>query len=476
MSDADLNKRVRTSMFALQGRQALMMLGNLGVGILLSRKLDPAVFGLFGIASFCLSIITMAMDFGLAGALVQRKEDFDHHEISVAFTLQLGLALVAAALVWVLAPLSLLVYRQAPPELVWIIRSLTLAIVISPIGTVARLQLEREIKFQKIATIDVLSMIVNNAVVLLLIFTDHGVWSFVWGNIAGSAATVAVSWFMIRTRPGIAFDKALARKLLSYGAFFQFTSITNSAAGWVIPLVSGAFLGPRAVGLLTWASSNGRRPLMVVDNVMRVAFPHFSRLQDKPEGLGRQIELYMSRLLILCFGWATLSFLMGKTVTHLVYTDKWLPGVLPFQLFAAGLALDVANWVGGMSLMALGGVKETAKWTTIKSIVAIGGAIVLVHPLGIVGIPLAALVASAVAGAGIVIRLRKQVPIRMSVVLRPIWPYAGLLVLHLPFSMASEMVQSIASWAFGTVAFAWMSIRLVHEFRPDLLQRWRPSP
>lgn len=451
----DLGSRVRVSIMALQGRQAIMLLVNLGVGILLARKLGPEVFGIYAIATFCLSLITMATDFGLAGSLVQRKEAFGEHEVSVAFTLQAIVSLGAASLIWVLAPLAMNVYKTAPPELVWIIRSLALPILLSPIGTTARLQLERDIQFHRIATIDITGLVVSNVVLLSLVFTEHGVWSFVWSNIAGSLTTSIHSWLLIRFRPSIRFDRKLTKELFSFGVFFQFGNITNEAAGWVIPLIAGANLGPAAVGLLTWASSNGRRPLMVVENVMRVAFPHFSRLQEHPEELAGQLGLYFRRLLLLCYAWALLGLLLAAPMTHFVYTDKWMPGVTSLQLFALGLSMDVANWVGGTTLTAVGGVRQTAQWTLVKSVLAIGGSFVGVHYLGMVGVPIASILASLVSGAGILHNLRARVPFDLSHLWKPSLPFLAGYALYLPFQWIGGWTQIVAAWAIGAVAIAW---------------------
>lgn len=464
MSDHDLGSRVRSSMLALQGRQAMLMLLNLGVGIILSRKLDPATFGLFGIATFCLSLIMSVMDFGLAGSLIQRKGSIQEHELSVVFTLQGLISVVAASLIWFLAPLSLLVYKAAPPELVWLIRALALPVLLSPIGTTARLQLEREIQFQKIATIDIVALVVSSIVQLVMVFSGFGVWSFVAGTIASSVTSCAFAWALIRFRPRFVFDWKLSREFLSFGVFFQFGHITNEAAGWIIPLIAGASLGPAAVGLLTWSSSNGRRPLMVVDNVMRVAFPHFSRLQEHPEELSRQVGLYFRRLLLVCFAWAFLALVLGEPMTKIVYTEKWLPGVTALQLFAFGLALDVANWVGGMTLTAIGSVKETAKWTMVKSVLAIAGAFVGVKMIGMLGIPLASIIASSVSGLGILLQLRKRIPLDLTQLWKPSLPFLAASACFVPLWMSGGLVKSIGAWGFGLAAIGWTAWKGYKEF------------
>lgn len=484
---SELNARVRRSMLVLQGRQVLLLAMNLGVGILLARKLEPAVFGLYGIATFCLSLVVMATNFGLAASLVQRKEDFGQHEVSVAFTLQTIVALGASVLVWVLAPLALLLYRESPPELVWIIRSLVAPMLLSPILTIARIQLERDIEFQKIATLDVVSVVVGNVVVLSMVFAEYGVWSFVVGNVAGAVVSTFLALRMMRYRPRFAFDRALSKRLLSFGVFFQLENLTNEAAGWIIPLISGVRLGPTAVGLLTWASSNGRRPLMIVDNVMKVAFPHFSRLQHDPVELGRQMGVYLRRLTFFCYSWGLLGLLLADPMTKIVYTSKWSPGVVCLQLFALGLIVDVANWVGGMTLTAIGGVKKTVKWTLTKSVLSIVGALALVGPLGIVGIPLASFLASAISGAGIMIDLRKKIPVDFSTMWKPAIPIVVIGMFYLPFAAANSLLhfplpdalaalkgaalwvergQEVARWVLGAVIIAWSGWWAWREFRP----------
>lgn len=463
---ADLGSRVRRSIVALQGRQALILAMNLGIGVILARKLDPEIFGLYGIATFCLSLVTKAIDLGIGGSLVQRKGELGEREISVVFTMQGALAIVAAIAIWFSAPLSLHVYRKAPDELVWIIRSLILPTILSPLATSARLQMEREIQFQRLATIDITAMVVGNAVLLAGVFSGAQVWSFVWGNIANSVVTAFLSVALVRIRPRPAFDRRICRELLSFGLFFQFGNLANEAAGWIIPLIAGASLGPAAVGLLAWASSNARRPLMLVDNVMRVAFPHFSRLQDQPLELAQQVGHYFRRLLLISAAWSFLAFPLGAPMTHLVYSDKWLPGVVSLQLFGLGLLFDVLNWVGGMTLTAIGGVKETAVWTLVKSVIAIGGAFLAIRIFGIEGIPLASLVASLVAGAGILARLRRKIPLDLSHIANPIWPFLIAGAAFLPFHLAGGTIRTTAAWVSGLAAIAWTAAQVRKEFFP----------
>jgi O-antigen/teichoic acid export membrane protein len=320
-----------------------------------------------------------------------------------------------------------------------------------------------------------------------MVFAKFGVWSFVAGNVVGAVVSAGISLRLVKYRPRIAFDRVLSRQLLSFGMFFQFETLTNEAAGWIIPLISGTRLGPSAVGLLTWASSNGRRPLMIVDNVMKVAFPHFSRLQHDPEELGRQMGLYLRRLTFFCYSWGLLGLLLAEPMTKIVYTAKWLPGLLCLQLFALGLIADVANWVGGMTLTAIGGVKQTVKWTLTKSILSIVGALLMVGPMGIVGIPLASFLASVISGGGILIDLRKRIPVDFSHLWKPAIPIVIIGMFYLPFVAADSLqqfprpigsqalngaVQGIlhwkdaVRWVLGVVIVAWSVRWALREFRP----------
>jgi O-antigen/teichoic acid export membrane protein len=230
---------------------------------------------------------------------------------------------------------------------------------------------------------------------------------------------------------------------------------------WVTPLVVGVSIGSQAVGFLGWASSNARKPLMLVDSVMRVAFPHFSRLQDDRAEVERMIRRYLTYLLLAAGLWFMLIAVSARTLVPFVFTDKWSPAVTALILFSGAMAGDLLSWVLGMSLNGLGQAGRVTVAVLIRGVVYICLALALVFPVGMNGVATAALVSSAtgvpvlLGGFGAGAWRRLLLPVSWVVVPIGLAGLTGAVALLLPLSGASSGLVAAVSTvgAFAAVVY-----------------------
>lgn len=103
---------------------------------------------------------------------------------------------------------------------------------------------------------------------------------------------------------------------------------------WVTPTVVAATIGPTAAGLLQWAAGNGRKPLDFLEQLARVALPHFSRLQHDGHEVAETLSRYASGFVLLSGFWLLVVAVAGRDLVHFTYTDQWLPA-LPAPMAAA---------------------------------------------------------------------------------------------------------------------------------------------
>lgn len=377
------------------GRQVLLQTLTFGGGIVLARVLEPAQFGLYVIASFLVSAFALFGDFGLAPSLIQRKEELTELDLHVGFTLQQIVTSVIVVLLLALAPWLAHLYPKAPPETVWLVRALAFNLYLTSWRTMSALQLERHLNFDRLARIEVLEVLIYQGTAVGLVLTEHGVWSYVYAMLAsgllGNLLVYGASPWRIR----FAYDKSIARQILHFGIPFQLQSISNSVGGWVTPLLVGSLIGPQAVGYLSWASSNGKKPLILTDIVMRVAYPHFSRIQDDRAEVERILTRYLAGLLLLAGFWFVLLLVAGSSIVEVLYTKKWLPGVAALIIYAAALVFDMVSWVLGVTLNGLGQVNFTTRVVLCRTIASTALAIPLVLLKGFIGVPIAYLIGSA---------------------------------------------------------------------------------
>ena len=372
----------------LMGRQVLLQVFTFGGGVLLARVLTPAQFGIYGIATFLVGMLAMAGDFGLAPSFIQRKEDLTDLDLRVGFTLQQVFTTIIVVLLLVLAPWLTHFYPKAPPETVWLVRALAFNLYLTSWRSMSALRLERHLQYDRLAVIEVVETLVYQGMAVILAVMGYGVWSFVWATmVRGLLGTVLVfcaSPWSVR----FAYNQQIAKDILKFGIPFQLQGICNSAGGWVTPMLVGSMIGPQAVGFLTWASSNGKKPLILVDNVMRVSFPHFSRIQDDQTEVERLLLRYVTFLLLPSGLWFSVIFVSGHALVHVIYTDKWVPAVPALVLFAMALQADVISFALTVALNAVGKVGFVSQVYAYRTIANVLFSVPLVFVIGFNAVPL----------------------------------------------------------------------------------------
>jgi PST family polysaccharide transporter len=222
------------------------------------------------------------------------------------------------------------------------------------------------------------------------------VWSFVLATlISGIVALIIV----FRSAPwsiGLCFDWGEIRQVLRQGISFQSAVLLDVFSQWAIPAIAGTLAGPTAVGYLGLALANAKRPLLLSESVMRVSFPHFSRLQANLGRLHDTINDYLVGLLWVMFAWAGALWTLGSPLVTFVYSAKWLPAVPAMVIFAIALPMDAVSWTVGLSYRAM-----NRNWTAVKIFGArttlnLGVSTLLVARIGFLGIPIAYVTANAV--------------------------------------------------------------------------------
>jgi O-antigen/teichoic acid export membrane protein len=411
------HQRARRGIKLLMGRQVIVLILTFGAGIVLARALDPAEFGLYAIASFLVSAFALFGDFGLAPSLIQRKKEITELDLRVGFTLQQITTTVVVVLLLIAAPWLASLYPKAPPGTDWLVRALAFSLYLTSWRSMSVLQLERALKYDRLARVEVMEALIFQVVAVLMALNGYGVWSFVMAALVRGVVGAVLVFASAPWRVRLDLDRTVAASILRFGAPFQLQAIANQLGGWITPLFVGSLIGPGAVGYLTWASSNGKKPLMLVDNVMRVAFPHLARIQEDHAEVERTLTRYLTYLLCAAGLWFSLLATAGPAVVTVLYTAKWSAAVPALIMYAAVVPLDVLSWVIGVALNATGKVAFTSWIVVARTVAHIGLGVPLTLLVGFNGVPIAILVSSAASIPWILRGLGPGAPAR---VMRPL--------------------------------------------------------
>ena len=473
-----VHQRARRGIRLMLSRGALVLLLTFGSGIILARTLAPADFGVFAIALFIVIFVGLLTDLGLRPALIQRPGMLAERDFTTAFTIQQAAVTAAVGLLWSGAAWLPTLYPKAPAELVWLVRLMAMELYLVSWRDMSEVLLERTLRYERLARIDVVGSLVYNGVALALALGGQGVWSLGYAKVASSLTRAVLVHRAAPWPIRLAFDGRAARTLLGAGLPLQIGRIVTQAQYWVTPTLVAGAIGPDAAGLLQWAAGNGRKPLEFLENVVRVSLPHFSMLQHDRAEVERTLSRYVLVFVLVCGLWLAVLAVAGRDLVTLVYTVRWVAAVPPMVLFAGVGLLVSVRVIVTTALVGLGQMGFTARVSAVGALATLGASVGLVLALGFIGVALGQLVGAAVAlpwlvsglGAGAIARV--LVPAGM--VLLPMGAACAVgIVTHLaPLEPAVRglLTAGIMTLAYGATAWwvapAWLREAAWHELAP----------
>ncbi len=338
----------------LATRTGATLLCTLAGSVVLMRLLGPQEFGVFAVLQFALTFLQFFGEVGLGGAVIQSRDVPSERELRSVFTVQLLLATGLVAIAWLAAPGLTVIWPELPASSTALLRAMSLSFLVTTLRVVPSILLERKLRFGIIATADVVQVCAFYLTACTLAVGPFRTWTWPAAVLAQALAGTTVMCAAQSWRPGLALDGDALRRLLRFGLPFQLKNFIGFANGAVTPVYAGAVLGPTAVGLIGWAQQLAYLPLKVVEIVARVSFPLLSRMQDDRGALARALERSIQLCAAAAFFAAALLLTIGRNVTVVVFSDKWLGGLVALYAFSAALLIGFMSPVVGAVLDAVG--------------------------------------------------------------------------------------------------------------------------
>lgn len=361
---------------ALTSRTFILQLVAFASTILLTIFLTPSVFGLFYVVSAIIAFLGYFSDVGLAAALIQKKENLTREDLVTTFTIQQ--LLVGTAVILALAGSSFIGgWYRLDESGIWLLRVLAIAFFMSSLKTIPSILLERELAFSKLIVPQILETLGFYMTAIILAWHGYGVTSFTWA-VAVRAIVGLIGMYMIAPwKPGIGISIGVAKRLMKFGIPFQMNSFLALIKDDLLTVFLGRVLPLSNIGYIGWAKKWAEVPLrLIMDSVIRVTFPAFSRLQQDKVRLRLAIEKTLFGLSVTIFPITVAMIVAIKPLIAIIPRyGKWEPAVLSFYLFAVASAVASLSTPLTNALNALGYIKITLKlmvlWTTLTWVLTV---------------------------------------------------------------------------------------------------------
>lgn len=332
--------------------------------------LSPGELGIYTVIIAIQRVISFFTDFGLGAALIQKKSELKKEDTVTYFTIQIFITIFAFLTVF-LSRGFISSYFKLDEVAVWLLVVLVFTIFLSSFKVIPSIQLERQIKFHRLVIPQIIESLVFNLLIIVLLVSGQGLSSYIWAFLVSSIISIPIFYYVSPWKINFAIDKE-SLKHLKYGIQFQVKNILATIKDDFLTIFLAKIITFNEIGYVGFGQRNAFFAYrFIVDNVTKVTFSAYSRMQDNATLLKNAIEkslFYVSLVMFpLIFG---IIIFMPFIIEHFPrWHGKWEAGLISLIFFSLNALVSSVSGILINVLDATGRVKTTLKlmvlWTVL---------------------------------------------------------------------------------------------------------------
>lgn len=345
---------LRGTIWTIAGYGASQVL-RLGGNLILTRLLEPKLFGLMALVYVFITGLHLFSDLGLGASIIQNKRGDDPEFLNTAWTLQVVrggiLWLGSVLLAWPVAQF----YNE--PQFLWLIPVVALTALISGFDATAIFTLNRHMDVRQVSLYELGRQVITLSVTIGWATFDHSIRALVAGAIATDV--IALVWTH-RMIPGMsnrfAWDKEAVKELVSFGKWIFLSTAVTFFAEQADRLILGKLIPFEVLGIYGVALTFADLPRNVTNAISgKVIFPALSRMNNLPPSEIRA-KLRRNRrmiLLALAVGLTVLAG-FGDYLVKFLYDERYSQATWMLPILALGIWPRMLCNTNEPALMAIG--------------------------------------------------------------------------------------------------------------------------
>ena len=313
------------------------MTGKIGVqivslllAIILTRLLNPAEFGVVGIAMSVIFMSSILVDMGFGRALVQQKE-IGQIEYSSVFYINLIIGILLTVICFLIASPLAVFYKQ--PQVAPVLKTLSSLFFINSLSLVPGAIIYREMKFKWISVTGLISALFSGIIGVIMANNGMGVWSLVTQNLVAALIIMILNFYYANWIPMLTIDKIKLKPLWQYGSRMFSSALLNSFVSRLDVFIIGKLFQTSTVGFYTRSQSfDAVARQLTAGSLTSVLFPAVSKLQHDKKAMMRLYIRYLHLISFLGMLLSGLLFLITPDLFRVLFTEKWDDAASYFQL------------------------------------------------------------------------------------------------------------------------------------------------
>jgi O-antigen/teichoic acid export membrane protein len=298
--------------------------------LVLARLLVPKDFGLVAFAMVAIQFILHLTTLALAAGMIIRP-DLDRRALGTVESMMLASGVVSALLVVGLSPLASAILGDA--NAAGVLMALAIPVAFGGVTTFYAALFQRELAFASHFRCVVVQSIVTAITSILLASLGAGVWSIVFGQIAGAvaytASLVGLSPFLVRPR----FEATVALDVARTGRGFVLQGTLSFAEQNMDYAIVGSLIGARPLGSYSFAYRLSELPYNALgEPIAQITFPAFARMRFRSEDFSGSFLAVLRLISVPGCAAALIVAAAADPFVHAVLGQKWLLMIGPLSI------------------------------------------------------------------------------------------------------------------------------------------------
>ena len=390
--------------------------------LIVARLLNPEDYGLVGMATLYLGLVTLVSEFGLGSTLIALRNLRDDQVAQLN-----GLAVLVGVASFVASCATAIPLGRffRAPQLPAVVVVMSTAFLITAFKTVPFSLLQRDMEFRALALVETGCAALLAITMVAFAHLGFRYWTLVIGALLSSALSTGAI-LMLRRYP-FAWPR---RHSLGHAMTFSGQVLVTRLSWYTYSnadfLVAGRILGKAALGLYEVGWNLANLPIEKVTSLVGQVTPAvFSAVQHDHAALRRYLLRITEGLALITFPASLGMALVAPDFVLLTLGAKWQGAVAPLQLLALSTGFRAVTPLLPQVLNVVGETRLSMRYGVLCTLVLPTGFYLLGRHWGIVGIALVWVLVFPVLVLPAYRRVLETIELSSRAYLQALWPAAS---------------------------------------------------
>ena len=315
------------------------------IGIVLARLLSPSEYGIVGLTTIFISLSNTFIEAGFANGLI-RKIDRTEKDLSTAFYFNVVVGLIVYGILWVCSPLIANFFHE--PLLIPLVKIIGLSVLLHSLCIVQNAILTANLNIRLQTIIGFCGQLPAGLIAIVLAYNGWSVYALAMQTVLAAFIRTMLYWIFAKWRPREKFSRESFRYLFNFGSKLLGANLIGTVFNEIYSVIIGKFFTKSELGLFSKANGLSLNVNSISSGmIQKIALPVLAKYQNDMQELREHFREVMRLIVMFTAPLSAILCFTGRDIIVFLWSDKWLPAVIFFQILVAGI---MWNPIGQLSL------------------------------------------------------------------------------------------------------------------------------